>query len=443
MKTTKYILAVIESVIGEDKFNLTLKDIYNNINYKEFKRTELKDNNNMLSKNQKVGLFAYIYLYCILSNDNDLELKTQNALNILSLPKSLAQNCKSVLTAERVLFIKDDFSNHQKEFENMFYEVDTYISNVINDIVNMPIAEEKKKLINLNAHNYEHPIDRVALEKLQLNPAMEKVLKIFSEYELERLLKIQYTGSLLQVTESNIPYLYNILKEACSILEIKDVPPLYLEQGFINGYTIGINQPMIVLSNATLSLLTHDELLFIIGHELGHIKSQHVLYHSVGRYLPYIGNFLGNLTFGIGDILSSGLELAIYNWQRMSEFTADRAGLLACQNIDAAISVMCKIAGYPPSEYHQMDNKYFLEQAEQFEEFDSSKFNKVLKILSAAYNTHPWTVMRAKELKKWVDDKSYSNILNQGCENMQICSNCGNYIKNTAKFCSSCGVKID
>lgn len=41
--------------------------------------------------------------------------------------------------------------------------------------------------------------------------------------------------------------------------------------------------------------------------------------------------------------------LQYYYWNRMSEFTADRAGLLCCQDKDASIRAFMKMAGMPRS----------------------------------------------------------------------------------------------
>ena len=42
-----------------------------------------------------------------------------------------------------------------------------------------------------------------------------------------------------------------------------------------------------------------------------------------------------------------GLQGALTRWQRSSELTADRAGLLACQSQDPALRSMMKLAGLP------------------------------------------------------------------------------------------------
>lgn len=176
-----------------------------------------------------------------------------------------------------------------------------------------------------------------------------------------------------------------------------------MEQGLIGAHTIGSSRPIGCFSAACLSRLIYFELLFVLGHEVGHIKSQHGLSPSPRSPLPYIGEIIGSLTLGIGELVSSGLVLALYKWYHKSECTADRAGLLACQNSDASISVMTKLAGFPPKHYGAINTDNFLNQAVNFENLDNSKFNRVMKMLSAKYQNHPRTKiagLRCKVLPK-------------------------------------------
>jgi Zn-dependent protease with chaperone function len=111
-----------------------------------------------------------------------------------------------------------------------------------------------------------------------------------------------------------------------------------MQDPIINAFTVGSENPIVVLNTKTVECLTEAELRFILGHEVGHIKSQHSLYHWIARFiLPYIGDTLGKATFGIGKIFTAPLQLALLSWSRKSELTADRAGLLACQNRTAAL----------------------------------------------------------------------------------------------------------
>lgn len=408
----------------------------------------------VLSDYQKTALFSYLCLYVKLSeNENEYEDVLLCLRNTLNISKGVCKNLDLIITPDRVQYILRDYQKRQKNITGLFVTTEDYISDMITDVVTAPIQKEKDILNGLQSSEYEHPTDRVALEKLRVNKVLEQLLKWYSEYNVERLITVQYTGSCVMVTEKNIPYLYHALEDVCRTLEVSPVPPLYLEQGFIGARTIGSSKPIVCLTAACLSLLSYDELLFILGHEVGHIKSQHVLYHTLGSMLPYVGDVIGSLALGIGGLVSGGLELALYNWFRKSEFTADRAGLLACQNPDAAVSVMAKLAGFPPKYYGAMHTEHFLKQAVEFENLDSSKFNKVMKILSAMYQDHPWTVMRAQELNKWVEQGEYERTVSRhntsnlpevpdkasGDSDTCYCSNCGFELDRDAKFCKNCG----
>ena len=177
----------------------------------------------------------------------------------------------------------------------------------------------------------------------------------------------------------------------------------------INGYATGVGKPLVILSSGCLDLLSDKELTFIIGHEMGHHKSQHILYHQMAEVFPLIGEILGNLTLGLGGLVSDGLRLALLHWQRMSEFTADRAGLLDCQDIDSAIGAMIKMSGLPKKYFDSFNTEDFIEQAKEFEDYDFDSWNKFIKIGTLLGRTHPWTVMRASELLKWKESGEYKN----------------------------------
>ena len=270
-----------------------------------------------------------------------------------------------------------------------------------------------KPILNLKSKEYEDARDASYLNTFKLSKGFDKLIKLYFEYGIERISTICYTGSNIRVTEENMPYVYECLVTVCETLDLKKIPALYIMQGDLNAFTIGAQDPIIVLNDDCIRKLNHEELLFILGHEVGHIKSEHCLYHSLGANIPIIGGIVGSLTFGFGELVMQGLMIAYYDWLRKSEFTADHAGLLACQDYKAAISVLAKLAGLPKAYYDSFDIQSFLTQAQEFEDMDSSLYNKILKIISAKGTTHPWTVLRAKELENWVNSGEYNRIINR------------------------------
>lgn len=304
------------------------------------------------------------------------------------------------------------------------------------------MKKNRKILTHLDPQEYEHPFDTEALNTLQGTPGLEALTKKMFEYGIERLLKVQYTGSSLKVNENNFPEISSVFREACKTIYLPAEPDLYIKLEFgINAFTTGVEKPLIVLASGTVDSLTDDELMFVVAHEVGHIKSNHTLYHMMAQVIPYIGQVAGDVTLGVGLLIMSGLEYALLYWSRMSELTADRAGLLACQDIDSAITAMVKWSGLPQKYYDRSITQEFIKQASEFKDYDYDKLNKVMKLFAIKDLSHPWTVMRAAELLKWTESGEYEKTLKRD-RTKKFCPECGCSLKQDEKYCSGCGKNI-
>ncbi|WP_106832065.1 M48 family metallopeptidase [Parabacteroides pacaensis] len=268
------------------------------------------------------------------------------------------------------------------------------------------MIKNKKILKGLDHTQYEHPFDQKALSTLQSTPGVDLVGNFITKHTIEKIYTVQYTGSNLKVTSENYPKIYEYLQYACQILDLPKVPELYIEWGYsINAFTVGSENPIIVLNSGLIDLCDDDEIMFIIGHECGHIKSNHMLYHMMAQVINIC---IDSIPFG--SIAAAPLQYALYYWDRMSEFTADRAGLLCCQNKAAAIRAFMKMAGMPIKEFNNMNYQTFIQQATEFKQLDYDAMSKVIKFISIADNSHPWTVMRAAELLNWINSSEYNKF---------------------------------
>src|SRR5438128_10086577 len=100
----------------------------------------------------------------------------------------------------------------------------------------------------------------------------------------------------------------------------------------------------IVVTSGLVDLLDTDELRGVVGHELGHIKSGHMLYHTMAVFIALVARVAArNLPFI--NLVSQALLIAFYDWLRKSELTADRAGLLVSQDSDVVVRTLLKLAG--------------------------------------------------------------------------------------------------
>lgn len=269
------------------------------------------------------------------------------------------------------------------------------------------MIRNKKILKGLNHSEYEHPFDQKALNALTHTPGLETLGNFITKNTIEKIYTVQYTGSNLKVTKENYPKIYEYLEYACQILDMETIPDLYIQWGYgINAFTVGSENPIIVLNSGLIDLCDDDEIMFIIGHECGHIKSNHMLYHMMAQVINIVIDSIPG-----GNLIAAPLQYALYYWNRMSEFTADRAGLLCCQNKEAAVRAFMKMAGMPIKEFEYMNYDSFIKQASEFKLLDYDSLNKVIKFISIADASHPWTVMRAAELLNWINAGEYSKYV--------------------------------
>jgi hypothetical protein len=110
----------------------------------------------------------------------------------------------------------------------------------------------------------------------------------------------------------------------------------------------------------------------------------------------------------LGGWALRAIVAALLEWQRKSELSGDRAGLLCAQDLDAAIRVEMKLAG--GHRVDKLDSQAFLAQARDYERAGDMR-DGVLKLLNLEMETHPFSVLRAAALTQWVDSGDYGAIV--------------------------------
>ena len=274
-------------------------------------------------------------------------------------------------------------------------------------------TNQRKTFTGLSSQAYEHPFDRQALISLEKMPGISLLFKKINEYGIDRLLGFKFNAICMRVNERNFPDLYQAFVEACNIIDVSPIPELYLIHGtgYIKSLTIGAHKPMVIMNMDGLETLNYQELLYVFGHELGHIKSNHLLYHQTALILPGLGKVIANSTLGLGGLATNGVEFALYQWVMMAKLTSDRAGLLACQDINVAVSALIKLAGLPGKYINAVVVEEFMAQARDFGSYNLDRLDKLTKMLSFMEPMHPWTTLRAAELLKWIDSGEYQTLL--------------------------------
>lgn len=262
-------------------------------------------------------------------------------------------------------------------------------------------------LKDISSRAWEHPADKGALVALRKLKGFDTVLKTLSGVVNERAVRLVYLGSAIRVDEYQFVRLHRLLADVGTTLDAGEVPELFvLANPVPHAITIGMNKPIIVVSSGLVELLDEEEMRFVLGHELGHALSGHAVYQTLLQRLIQLSGVL--YAIPLGGLGVRMIMAALMEWSRKAELSADRAGLLATQDPATAFRVHMKLAS--GGHLEDLDPTAFFAQGAEYDASDDLR-DSVLKLLLVEARSHPFAVVRATELRRWVDGGSYTSVL--------------------------------
>jgi Zn-dependent protease with chaperone function len=198
----------------------------------------------------------------------------------------------------------------------------------------------------------------------------------------------------IEVTRQQAPGLSTLSEDCQRVLNPGPLDLIVIPSRQLNAYTFGLQAPhAVVLFSPLLKVMDADELRFIIGHEMGHIALGHTWLNTL------IGGMAGvPKSFGGAVVLT----LAFRSWNRACEYSADRAGLLACGSLNKSISTLVKLVA--------SDADTPAEQAAALRVIDMED-DSIGNILAETLATHPMTIRRVNQLRQFVSSRDYQQCL--------------------------------
>ena len=263
----------------------------------------------------------------------------------------------------------------------------------------------QRVLTQIDPASWEHPADRAALAALRRIPGFDEVLrKLFGLFG-EKPIRLAFQANAVKVGPKQFPELHATYQRVLHTMDAPAHYDLFVSQTpLVNAGAYGMEHPFIVMNSGTIRLLDDEELEFLLGHELGHILSGHVLYRTMTVLLLQ----LAQMGFPVVGLAARAVLVGLLEWYRKSELSSDRAGLLALQNPDKSLHAFMTLAGGGlPAETNLND---FLVQADQYRETGDIA-DVVFKILNLLGSTHPFHVLRAAELRDWIEAGEYDRVL--------------------------------
>ena len=193
------------------------------------------------------------------------------------------------------------------------------------------------------------------------------------------------------VTPHTQPKLAGLVTSCAKRLQSDSFNTFIAPENTLNAYTFGLVEPYgVVMYAGLVRIMDQDELRFIIGHELGHVCLGHTR--------------LNSLLGGMAGIPSPYLAAAILYfafrwWNRACEYSADRAGMLACGKPRKAESALIKLVAARSGE--SLEHVLARIDAE-----DDDLENNLIELVS----THPITVRRLNALREYAASPEYRRI---------------------------------
>lgn len=208
--------------------------------------------------------------------------------------------------------------------------------------------------------------------------------------------------SATEVTETSDTKLSHSIEICAQRLQVEPVQVFILPSKIRNAYTFGMASPKaLVIYSSLIQILDDDELRFIIGHEMGHICLGHT----------WLNSLVGGMS-GIPSSITSAIlmQMAFLWWNRSCEYSADRAGMLACGNPRKALSALIKLeVGSAITDPAQLNAIL-----RRIDDEDDSLLND----LGEVFATHPKIFRRIENIQSYASSSEYTKL--QGLMNQNL-----------------------
>jgi len=183
--------------------------------------------------------------------------------------------------------------------------------------------------------------------------------------------------------------------------------------------------PIILLPSELIDKTDIVGLRFAIGRQMGRIKYDHVFYKTL------FSGGLDSLEFALGKwiqelikaFLGKITDLLLVDWTLAGEISADRAGLIACQDVKAAQQTLLNLRLAMTFERVQLDIDDYLEQAAVIEEKQTRVLGRLPESAQDGFkrwqkserlaNEHPFIFKRVKALQAFSESEAYQQLFQE------------------------------
>lgn len=221
---------------------------------------------------------------------------------------------------------------------------------------------------------------------------------IFVGWRARRKLSYLSRGAV-HVGPTQFPDLYAISEDCRQMFGVTKPTHVYVVDWVPSGtpsvLTRGFVLPpyYVVITTSQLNNRTPEELRFLLGREYGHILLGHV---PVATIIDTVSGSLGRV-----PVLGGFIKWIFQGWTRLSNYSADRAGLIAVHHLDHVYSTLVKMI-IGASNYERIDHSALAAQARHQRDY---LHQEMILRLSAPFDTEP--LGRFQELLRFARSPVY------------------------------------
>lgn len=259
-------------------------------------------------------------------------------------------------------------------------------------------------LYGVKVSSFAHPDDLAAIRALKKAKAVDKLTAFIEDRTTQAFLQTTTLGSCVRISRRSNERIYNAVKDTCEILQYDQIPEIFIHRSFsVDVAPHGVDKPIIVLSDFVANHFDDNLLHFAIGRAITRFKSDYLKFYIAASGIAMLADQI--------QILSDAVKIPIANWMRKSELTADRGGLLACQNIHSAMKYLMLKSGMPLSALDAVNEIDYVRTC-----ISDSRLVNAAKTVLTLSNCQGWSNDRIIELYNWYSRGDYDELLEEHME---------------------------
>lgn len=289
----------------------------------------------------------------------------------------------------------------------------------------------------LAAEDFQLPQDKELLKKfdsIKIPTLIRPMLKTEEEYivpwlrkhtadvqDYELTVRMMRQGVL--VTEKQFAWVKSEVDVCAKILHISPAPAVFIVgKGGMKAEAANFKSPFIILPAELVDKSSPKALRFAIGRQMGHIKCGHVFYKTLTSEAS------GSLEFVLGkwgqELLNTFFgkvtDLALVDWILAHEISADRAGLIACQDLSVAQRALLNFKLAISFEGIELNVENYLKQAKIAQKKQKLTLERLPEPVQKGFgrwqrserlqSEHPFILQRIKALQEYAESEAYQKL---------------------------------